>query len=1785
MTGTTNLPLTRNQKRLWFLSKLHPDVPLYIIRSTFRFKGLLYRELFERSLEKLFQRHHVVYSVIKEIDSEPYCDIVPRDIDIPFEDLTGLPENERLERIKSVLNEDARKGFDMEKGPLYRLYLIKTAGDEHYFHMSIHHVIFDGWSQGVFVNDLSEIYNGLLRGEDVELGELKFQQYDYALWESGKERNTESVSFWEENLRGCSPVLNFPHDYPRSEQSTGRGGLESVTLSRKLSDDLRRISKEEDTSLFATLMSVFGLLMKKYSGEDDINIGLPVAYRPYTGLEKIFGMFVNTVVVRMRYEKEVTFRELIKKTDDATMDAISHQDITFEDVVEIIKPERVSGANPLFQVAFVWQNNLYVPVPVKLDGVRSEVIKGDQRTATFDLSIAMWENGDIIEGEIEYNIDIIKPETIKRLKEHFLLLINNLTANINMPVNSVPMISDEEIKMISEINNTSTDYPRDKTMVELFEGIVTMFPDKIAIAFKGESYTYRQLNKKSNQLARILRESGVGKNTPVGLFTDKSLEMIVGMLAILKAGGCYAPVDPEYPLQRINFIVKDSGIKAVLVQGKYMGIEIEGVQKLNLNSQDSYNRDNSNLQIINDPEDLAYIIYTSGTTGVPKGTPILHRCVLRTLFNTNLINITTDDRFLQQAPIVFDMSTLEIWGPLLHGGSLYIIDKETLLNPDALGDELLKNEITVIIITPAIFTKLFESQPDIFKKIRYIAFGGDVMPVAHINRLRKVNPDLIIINGYGPTENTCASLVYSVKKDFDQSIPIGRPNSNSTAYIFDKYLNYQPIGVIGELYVGGDGLSPGYLNREDLNKICFIENPHNPGERLYKTGDLVRWLPDWNIEFLGRADNQLKIRGFRVELEEIESVLSEIEGVIEAVIKPVKVEQGDYGLVAFLNVPESFMIEKQDILAKMRAKLPVYMIPSAFKLMHGFPKTINGKTDRKALNIDTSELEKRESVDITTLSPTARTIHEIWCDTLKTNDVLVTDSFFDIGGNSLLSIRVINQIKEKFGVTLTFKNFIANSTISQLSAFIDSQTGVKEESIDLVHLTDTKNLPLTKNQKRLWFISRMQPDVPSYILPLTYMFQGLLNREIFERSLDILFERHYIVFSVFKESGGEPYCEIVPREVKLTYIDYTGVTKEERKGKITAIVNEDSRQAFDLGRGPLYRLYLIKAAEDEYYFHMSIHHIIFDGWSWGVLVNDLSRIYNSLLNGKEIGLEELEFQQYDYAQWEKSSENIKNDDESIEFWRENLQGCSPILNFPFDFQRREQPTGRGSFETIQLSKDLSEKLRRISKKEDSSLFATMLSAFGIQMQKYSGEDDINIGLPVAYRPHTKLEKIFGMFVNTVVVRLRYEKEVTFRELIKQSNDAAMNAISHQDLPFERVVEIVKPERIADANPLFQVAFAWQNNLSVAMNLDGVRSERIVGKERTPVFDIILSLWENGNNIEGEIEYNLDILKTETITRLRDHYLTLLNNLVENIDVSVSSVPMISEEEKKLIDGYNNTQTNYPKNKTIAQLFEDQVKLYPEKTAIVFKDAALTYKQLNEKTNQLARTLRASGVGNNTPVGILAEKSLEMIVGILGILKAGGCYTPIDIDYPEQRMKFVVKDSSMKILLAQDKYMGVEIEGVQKLSLNSEDSYNIYTSNLQCINHPEDFAYILYTSGTTGIPKGTPVPQRGVVRLVCNTNYIEYKSEDRILLVGAIVFDASTQEIWGALLNGGSLYIVDKEVLLNPKALEEELLTNGITILTITPALFNHLVESRISVFSKLRCLIIGGDVLSPDHAN
>ena len=1339
-------------------------------------------------------------------------------------------------------------------------------------------------------------------------------------------------------------------------------------------------------------------------------------------------------------------------------------------------------------------------------------------------------------------------------------------------ISELSLLSENDKKKLAEFNNTEVSVP-DLFLHNLFENQVKKDPAKTAVIEDNKTISFHDLDIQSDQVANYLSSLGIVPGDIVGLCIERSLEMVISVLGILKSGCTYLPMDPSFPDDRIKYMYEDSGAKVLISQSsleeKFRHFPNTKIVLTDKDKEKISKSGSKKPAIKISKQSLAYMIYTSGSTGKPKGVKVHHQAVVNFLNSmSKKPGFSKKERLLAVTTLSFDISVLEIFMPLSFGGELIIAKADDISDGQKLSGLLDQHDITMMQATPATWNILLGSGWDGKKNLKALCGGEAILPGLVKELLPRVES---LWNMYGPTETTVWSTCNQLT-GYTPPILVGTPIDNTTIYILDKYNNQLPVGVIGEVCIGGLGVTKGYNNRPELTAEKFIQ--YENGQIIYKTGDFGRFLTDGNIELFGRMDNQIKLRGFRIEPGEIESLLSRLEGVREAVVKVHKFDDGDDRLVAFLNAEGGFSMTNEDMTGSLSKHLPAYMIPSFFQVSDGFPRLPNGKINKKALVLEIDESAKTDETDFDSLTDTQKKLFNIWSDVLKIKNISPSKNFFDIGGNSLLAIRILNKIKEELGYTMSFKSFIAYPSIIKAANYIDSQSHSEDKTTELIHLTGTTNLPLSFNQKRLWLISKLQPDIASYIIPYTYKLYGAINLELLQKSLDILFQRHHIVFSLIKEENGEPYCDIVPSKVNISFSDYSELTENEKQAKINKVFIEDSRKVFDLENGPLYRLYLIKTGSEEYYFRMSIHHIVFDGWSWSVLAKDLNNIYNSLLTGKEISLDEIEFQQYDYAQWEKNFIGSKHEAESIKFWKDNLDGASSVLNFPYDFQRAGHPSGRCSYEKIKLSEEISEKLRKISKAEDSSLFATMLSAFGIQMQKYSGEDDINIGLPVAYRPHSKLEKIFGMFVNTVVVRIRREKENTFRDMIHFTNEAALNAIAHQDLPFEKVVEIVNPDRSSNANPLFQVGFTWQNNLDEPMRLDGIRSERITSKEGTSIFDISFYMWENGDHIEGEMEYNLDLLTRDTMIRFRDNFINLLKSLSENPDLAVSDISIISEDDRKKISEFNNTDAPYEHDLCIHQKFEQQARKNPDLPALISSTQSLSYKELNEHANRMANYLLMKGVGVEDKVGICIDRSIEMMISIFGTLKSGAAYLPLSPENPTERLKSIINDAGPKIILTSRSSSENLPEGSPVVYIDNiiGEPLSENTSNPDVKISSRNLAYVLYTSGSTGTPKGVMIEHHSVLnRLGWMQKAYPIDKNDTLLQKTPITFDVSVWELFWWSFNGAKLVMLPKGGEKDPEALVQYIDTYKVTTIHFVPSMFATFFETVATreLFSKL----------------
>jgi amino acid adenylation domain-containing protein len=1779
--------VSKIQKQFWILNEIYPKSGAYNLFSVFRLSEPLNVGYLQKAVKTIIDRHEPLRTSFEFIDNEIFQSIKStEEIDIPVTEV-HLEEIFNEEDVHPDISFEVNRPFDLSKAPLCRITLFCFKNRISVLTIVFHHIIVDVRSEGIFSKEFSEAYNSLTRNKEIQLGGVPYQYSDYVS-EIKKWYSSDQYSKKIEELSAASPdpnaVIKLPTGKVSTDESYSEGSGVFFRFEKHLADKVKLFASQNNVNPYRVFLAAYAIFLHRLSNQENIYIGLPLTNRTRPVSKSTFGCFINALPLFVDFSNEKSSRIVLEEVSGSLARLLDRQEIPFPDLVDYSRRESNTTTNPYFQTAFAFKP----PMQLELDNINAKPVKivKKENQNEFDLYLTLYPEDEDFVGYAEYSKTLFNKQTITRWTELFKKIVVQLTDFPELAVSKIDSLTDQDKKSLSEFNNTGVPF-RDCLIQNLFETQAGSNPIKTAVISAGRSLTYRELDERSNQLAHNLVDTGAIPGDFVGICMERSVDMAVSVLGVLKAGCCYLPMDPSFPDDRIKYMYEDSGAKILISQSslkeKFVHFPDMSIVLIDTDSSRIKMKSTEKPLLNINTQSLAYMIYTSGSTGKPKGVKVHHQAVVNFLYSMSVKpGISAEAKLLAVTTLSFDISVLEMFLPLSYGAQLVIAETEDIFDGRKLSDLIDLNNITVMQATPATWNILLNSGWNGKWNLKALCGGEAVPPGLVRDLLPKVES---LWDMYGPTETTVWSTCCQLS-DYEIPILVGTPINNTSVYIVNKNNNQVPVGAVGEVCIGGLGVTKGYHNRPELTaeKFILFEN----GQIIYKTGDLGRFLQDGNIELFGRSDNQIKLRGFRIEPGEIESLLSRLPLVKEAVVKIHRFSDNDERLVAFLNVDTGFIMSKEEITGSLSQDLPAYMIPSFIRISEGFPRLPNGKINKNALVFEMDDSDKGAEIDFDSLTPTQKKLINIWDEILKTGNITPSTNFFDIGGNSLLAIRILNKIKEVIGFTMSFKSFLANPTVLQTASFIDSQSITEEKAIELVHLEGTTNLPLTLNQKRLWLISRLQPDLPSYIISFTYRFSGYLNHDIFQRSLDVLFRRHLIMFSVVREAdNGEPYSDIIPSKVNISFEDFSGLDEDEKSKKTDDLFHIDSTKVFDLQNGPLYRLYLVMTSKNEYYFRASIHHIIFDAWSWTVFVKDLNDIYNSLLKDSDINLEEIYFQQYDYAEWEKSSAGSKNENELKEFWRENLTGASQILNFPFDYPRREQQSGRGRYETIQLSKELTGKLRRISKKENSSLFATLLSVFGIQMQKYSGEEDINVGLPVAFRPHSKLENIFGMFVNTVVVRLKYAKEFTIRKIIHQTNDAALNAIAHQELPFETIVGIVNPERSSFANPLFQVGFVWQHNVDMPINLDGVRSEKVTGKERTSIFDLTFYLWENGDQVEGEIEYNLDLLKTDTIIRLRDNFIHLAQIMTDNPEQIFSDISMLSENDKEKLDEFNRTEVAIP-DFLVQNFLENQAKIIPEKTAVIAGNSSLTYHELDSQSNQMARHLISLGVSPGDIVGICIERTVDMAISVFGVLKAGGCYLPMDPSFPDDRIKYMYEDSGAKIIISQSSLMEKFIQfDNATIFLTDSDKNKIreYSNTKPELKiSSQTLAYIIYTSGSTGKPKGVKVHHQAVVNFLNSMSRRPgISTESRLIAVTTLSFDISVLELFLPLSFGAQVVIANAEDIFDGQKLSDMLDLYDITIMQATPATWDILINTGWKGKKNMMALC-GGEAISPGLA-
>jgi len=1774
--------LSSAQKSLWILSQFEQSNNAYNIPVMLELVGDLDIELFKASFNRLIARHESLRTVFKEDEQGDVRQwILPADnhnFKFNYQDVSNY--NNQEQTIKTIVSGAFQHAFDLKNDSLLRALLLQRSSKNYIFTFVVHHIITDGWSTNILIRDLLEFYNGLKNKREIQLPALRIQYKDYAAWQQNRLKDDAtdliaSKTFWQDQFSGDLPVLNLPIDKVRPVVQTFNGGSIERTFSKELTQQLSNLTTENGATLFMALLTSVKVLLHKYTGQTDIIIGSALAGRVHVDLTDQIGYYINTLALRTEFTSEISFQHLLKTVAAHTLKAYEHQSYPLYELVNDLNLKRDLSSNPLFDVMIILQNNELVDFTGGFEGLEAKLIKDQEENSIskFELSFLFKEVGDEISVQVDYNSDLFHTATIERLGNHLIQLTQSIVDNPNQPISELtPVSKKEQHQILVDFNDTTADYPTDKTIIELFEKQVTQTPDKVAIVFEDAALSYTELNEITNQLGDYLRKKlDIQPDDLVAVMLDRSEWMVISILGVLKSGGAYVPIDPEHPQERIDYILEDSNAKMIINQ-----VELDSF----LDNQSNYNK--TNPELITKSNNLAYVIYTSGSTGKPKGCMLEHSGVVNRIdWQWHKYNFSQQDIFLQKTTVTFDVSVWELFKPICYGATMIIASREDVYDQERTYALIEKHRVTCVHFVPSILNQfiLVNSDKDTENlSLKCVITSGEALGESTVNDwISKFNTP--IYNLYGPTEASIDVTHFDILDQQFEKVLIGRPISNTQIYIIDKNENLLPLGIEGEICISGVGLARGYLNRPELTNEKFVSNPFRQGERMYKTGDVGRWLPDGNIEYIGRNDDQVKIRGHRIELGEIEAcllrygrqgVLNQYEDIRECVVIARESETGDKHLVAYLQAPTA--LDTKQIRTDLKGRVPDYMVPSYFVQLDEFPLSSNGKLDRKSLP-NPDGLGFNNGMDYKAPeNAIEKQLAQIWSSVfeLELGKISIDDDFFELGGHSLKATRMISEISKELSIKLSIKDIFTNTTLEELAEVIENAQQYTYKDIPVLPFQESYEL--SSAQRRLWVLNKFEHGNYAYNIPAVFEFEGVLDIKLFQASFNKLIARHESLRTVFKEDAkGDIKQWILPEDANKFKFNYQNIGSQNNQERtIASLINKELQHVFDLENDALLRATLIQKSSSSYTFVFVMHHIISDGWSMNILVRDLLAFYNGLKNKTNLVLPTLRIQYKDFAAWKQAT--IQNEDlnASKTFWQNQFSGDLPVLNMPLDKPRPAIKTFNGSQINLIINQERSQNFKAVIQENGATLFIGLLASVNVLLHKYTGQTDIILGSPLAGRDHIDLNDQLGFYINTLALRTTFNATDSFNDLLESINANTLAAFEHQAYPFDQLIDELNLPRDTSRNPLFDVMVALQNNERVDVNqgIEGLEIKPFENLEASTIskFDLTFNFTEINDEIVIEIEYNSDLFSTKTIKRLGNHLNQLIDALVINPSLPIAALNYLSQKEQhQLLVAFNDTKADYPLDKTIIQVFETQVERTPNQIALVFEGETLTYSELNEKANQLGHHLKQTySIQPDDFIGILLDRSEWMLIAILGVLKSGGAYVPINLDYPQERIDFILKDSNARALIDQAE--------LDKFSM-VQDNYN--KANVNTTTKPNHLAYVIYTSGSTGKPKGVLVEHRNVINLIASqTESFEFSSKEKVLQFSNVAFDASVEQIFLALFNGAQLHILNAFNINDVDFIGEYIEDLGITHFHAVPGFIEELNPKSTQ---KLNRLIAGGD--------
>ncbi|WP_426094738.1 amino acid adenylation domain-containing protein [Flavobacterium sp. DSR2-3-3] len=1482
-------PLTASQNRFWVVNQLEGTSLAYNMPVALKLKGDLEVSKFEESFLFLINRHEILRTSFRLNENGEVHQFITSAEELNF-NLNYIDFSLDTEKETAVANYLARQNaiaFNLEQAPLLRVSLIKSADQDYVFFMTMHHIIGDGWSSELLVREIVTIYNSLVQSKEINLPELRIQYKDYAGWlnqESQQERYKASENYWLNQFSGSLPVLELPGYKKRPLVKTYIGDFLNYQFSNAFLGKLTAFSQKHDATLFMTLMAGINTLLNRYTGQQDIIIGSPIAGREHPDLENQIGLYLNTLALRTKMDKDFSFLDLLHHEKEVILDSYEHQGYPFDELVDKLELKRDNSRSALFDVIVVLQSQSKLNnfKSGKLEGLEFKEYQLTDKTSKFDFVFSFTET-DYLSLEINYNTDIYDLSFVEKIATHFEKLLCAMIEHPETKIQQIDYLSPQEKQQILvDFNNTDVVYPGDKSIIALFEEQVSKTPGHIAVVFEDKELTYKELNEQANELGHYLRDNyQVKPDDFVGIKLGRSEELIIAILGILKSGGAYVPIDTNYPEDRIKYIEEDTRCKIIVDTAEWN--LFKAIKKENTKD---------NLPLVNSSDDLAYVIYTSGTTGNPKGVMVEHKSVVRLVKPVAYFPLNENRTLLSTGAISFDATIIEFFGTLLNGAKLIIAKQDDLLEITSLKAIIKKNKVNCLWMTASWFSQVTDSDISVFETIDHLIAGGDVVSPVHTQKLFSAFEGIKITNGYGPTENTTFSLTHEIKNSETTSIPIGKPIENSTAYILDEYLKPVPVGVAGTLYVAGDGLSRGYLNKPELTAEKFIENPFVSGTIMYNTGDLGKWLPNGDVIYLGRNDDQVKIRGHRIELGEIERNIADLKGIRQSVVV-INEKEGDKYIVAYYVADQK--TDKKQIQEFISKKLPDYMLPGYYMQIDSIPLTSNGKADKNALPaitytdlIETEYVAPETEIEIK--------LAAIWKEVLAIDKVGASDNFFEIGGHSIKAMKLITKIKEEFEVNFKISEIFTKPTLLAQAQYITSLEVDLNNKIPV--FPEQSGYPVSFAQRRLLPLSQIKESSVAYNIPTTLVLKDGYDPDFFIQALHAVVERHEILRTVFEEDYDGNFSQRVKTsevlDLKISSYDFT--QSKNPYNEVFDYVYKDSFKPFDIKNGPLVRFTLLKVEEKTFVFYSNLHHIIFDGWSYKVLKSDVMAFYNAFLNSEKPMLPDLRIQYKDFTIWQLKT--VKGDDYQKQktFWKNQFQGEIPQLELNFTNKRPNLKTYNGSMLTYLIDGNAFENFIKLSKTTGTTPFLNLLGIAAMVLYRNSLQKEIIIGSPVSGRIHPDLDHQVGFYVNTLPLSISLEEDQPYQHFVETIKETTLACFDNQSYPFDVLLEDLNAGRDLSRSPLFDVMLTLNEYEEINENV--IKDGQYTEEDATSKYDLLFEFDLFQNNLQCRFTYNIDLFDKNDIEDVITGFKKLLENVSEDQSLTLNDCLnlIISEEE-------------------------------------------------------------------------------------------------------------------------------------------------------------------------------------------------------------------------------------------------------------------------------------------------